>query len=510
MSDADRGLAGWSQVRRPVRVRGIRWRRSPGRPAGGPSAGAQAPSDGTESDNDGVVSVGLSNVFRSPVIWLLGAGLLVRLAALPLPGTLDVSVWKIWAFAASTDHPARLYGVGGDPPERRALRYRGRFATVDYPPLALDVLAVAGRVYRAWRPHFPDGPLLSAAVKAPIVLADAMLAGILLALGRRLASEAAGRRLALAYWTMPAVVLAGAALGYLDALAALPAVGALLAGAAGGWGWAGALAAAAALTKVQGVLVWPALAWLAWRRAGTRGLGRWLAGLVLAGATIVAPVALAGALPNLVAALASLARHDMVSGNAANAWWIVTWVFRAWYDLDQGVWAAFTEPVRVLALSTVEELAHVSLRLPATVLAVLAAAWAVWHSGVARRGVDAVPLSHDVARAAALGAWTVHAYFMLGAAVHENHLFLALPYALAASAVITDHVRIARALGAMQALNLFLFYGVSESIGWLPPRSVPLDPTVLLAVAGLVLFAWHARVAARVLRPTPPASPPLC
>lgn len=455
------------------------------------------------------MSVTPRTAFRSPAIWLLGVGLLVRLAALPLPGTLDVSVWKIWAFAASTEDPARLYGVGGTPPERRALRYRGRFVTVDYPPLALDVMAAVGRAYRAWRPSFPDGPLLSAAVKAPVVIADAMLAGVLLALGRRLASEAAGRRLALTYWTLPAVLLAGAALGYLDALAALPAAGALLAGAAGSWSWMGALAAAAALTKMQGVLLWPALAWLAWRRAGARGLGRWLAGLVLAGAAIVAPVALAGALPNFVLALASLGRHDMVSGQAANVWWIFTWIFRAWYELDQGVWVAFTEPVRILALSTVEELAHVSLRLPATVLAALAVAWAAWHAGVVRRGVDAVPVSHDVARAAALGAWTVHAYFMLGAAVHENHLFLALPYALAASAVLSGHVRIARALGAMQALNLFLFYGISESIGWLPPRALLVDPTVPLAVAGLVLFAWHARVMARVLQPDPPAvSPP--
>jgi hypothetical protein len=436
---------------------------------------------------------------RSSAFWLVCLGVLVRLAALPLPGTLDVSVWKIWAFAASTDDPARLYGVGGDPPQRRALRYRGRYATVDYPPLALDVLAGVGRLYRKWRPDFPDGPLLSAAVKAPVVLADAAVAGVLLVLGRRLASAAMGRRLALAYWTMPAVPLAGAALGYLDALAALPALGALLAGAAGLWGWAGALAAAAALTKAQGVLVWPALAWLAWRRAGLRGLASWLAGVLLAGAAILSPVALAGALPNLAVALASLARHDMVSGNAANVWWIFTWVFRAWYELDRGVWAAFTQPVRVLALSTVYELAHVSLRGPATVLAALAVAWGVWRSGLARRRLEDVSVSHDIGRAAALAAWAVHAYFMFGAAVHENHLFLALPYALAATAVVPDYSRVARALGAMQALNLFLFYGVSESIGWLPPRILLLDSTVLLALAGVACFAWHARIAAGVL-----------
>lgn len=442
---------------------------------------------------------------QSAVFWLVCLGLVVRLAALPLPGTLDVSVWKIWAFAASTDHPARLYGVGGDPPQRRALRYRGRYATVDYPPLALVVLAGVGRIYRGLRPDFPDGPLLSAAVKVPVVAADAAVAGLLLALGRRLGTGSAGRRIALAYWVMPAVPLAGAALGYLDVLAAVPAVGGLVAGAAGRWGWAGTLAAAAALTKAQGVLVWPALAWLAWRRAGWQGLLRCLAGVVLAGAAIVSPVALEGALPNLRVALGSLTRHDMVSGNAANVWWVFTWVFRAWYDLDQGVWAAIAQPARVLALSTVEELAHVSLRPIGTILVGLAVAWGIWRAGLARCHVAAEPPSHDVARAAALGAWTVHAYFMLGAAVHENHLFLALPCALVASAVLPGYVRMARALGALLALNLFLFYGISESIGWLPSRTpLLIDSTVMLALAGVALFAWHARMAAAALPPQGP------
>lgn len=441
---------------------------------------------------------------RSPAWGLICLGLVLRLAALPLPGTLDVSVWKIWAFAASTDSPVRLYGVGGDPPRRRALRYRGRYATVDYPPLALAVLAGVGRTYRTLRPDFPDGPMLSAAVKAPIVAADAAVAGVLLVLGCRLASAGAGRRIALAYWVMPAVPLAGAALGYLDVLAALPAVGAFVAAAAGWWGWVGTLAAVTALTKAQGMLVWPALAWLAWHRAGWRGLGRWMAGVLLAVAVIVGPLARAGALPNLATALASLTRHDMVSGNAANVWWIFTWVFRAWHDLDQGVWAAITQPVRVLAISTVQELAHVSLRPVGTSLVGLAVAWGVWRAGLARRPVAAEPFSHDVARAAALGAWTVHAYFMLGAAVHENHLFLSLPCALAASAVLPGYARIARAIGAMLALNLFLFYGISESIGWLPPRMpLRIDSTVILALAGVVLFVWHARIAAGTLKPEP-------
>ena len=43
--------------------------------------------------------------------------LLVRLAALRLPGTEDTWTWKIWMFAASSA-VTTVYGVGGDPPEK--------------------------------------------------------------------------------------------------------------------------------------------------------------------------------------------------------------------------------------------------------------------------------------------------------------------------------------------------------------------------------------------------------
>ena len=45
---------------------------------------------------------------------------LVRLAALPLPGTEDTGTWKIWMFAASAAVTS-VYGVGGDPPTRGIL-----------------------------------------------------------------------------------------------------------------------------------------------------------------------------------------------------------------------------------------------------------------------------------------------------------------------------------------------------------------------------------------------------
>ena len=86
-------------------------------------------------------------------------GLLVRLAALPLPGTEDVRTWKIWAFGASR-HVTHVYGVGGTPPVRGVLTWQSLETTVDYPPAALYVLALVGLAYRQIDPAFADGPAL--------------------------------------------------------------------------------------------------------------------------------------------------------------------------------------------------------------------------------------------------------------------------------------------------------------------------------------------------------------
>src|SRR5688500_15089873 len=87
---------------------------------------------------------------------LLVAGLLLRLAALPLEGTEDVLVWKTWSYAALNQGLSRMYGVGGQPPERGLVRWGKRVTTVDYPPIALYELAAAGAVYRAFSPSFEN------------------------------------------------------------------------------------------------------------------------------------------------------------------------------------------------------------------------------------------------------------------------------------------------------------------------------------------------------------------
>jgi hypothetical protein len=269
--------------------------------------------------------------------------------------------------------------------------------------------------------------------------------------------------------------------------------------AAGGRTWlTGALFAAAVLTKAQGALLGPLIVVgivNATPRAGSRRaepiglrLGESAADAAIVGVAVVTPCAVAGTLTNLVAGVRQLAHHDMLSGNAANAWWVVTWLVRAFDALpDVGPWQAFTAAPRVLAISVVEGLGSPNIR--AVGLALMSAAWG-WGLWRARHARDAWLL-------AGVGAFLVHAYFVLAAQVHENHLVLAVPLAVLAGAGRPQWRAVAAALSAVLFLNLNLFYGLSE--GLVPtfaiPRSITVvDAVVVLSVANAIALGWHARV----------------
>jgi hypothetical protein len=381
-----------------------------------------------------------------------------------------------------------LYGVGGQPPERRIVSFHGAETTVDYPPLALLELAVTGRVYR-WvhGGAYPDDVRLIVAVKIPALLADA---GILLVLYfgvRRLAGEAAARWAAIAYWLNPAVLFDAAFLGYLDPLFVLPALASLIAVA---WGWptlAGVLVGAAVLTKPQAIVLAPALVLVA------RGAGSSVAGFVRAalGASVtvaagLAPIAVVGALPNFVQTMGRLGQHDMLSGNACNVWWIVGYVMRAAYSAhDMGTWAAFTAPTKILTISRVVELGYPNPRPIGAALTAGVFIWALWTTRRAR----------DVWMASALAAFLVHAYATLSAQVHENHLFAAVPFLGLAAAGRRRFTPIFYAISAIFALNVNLFYGVSEDLGYAIPRQLTVvDASVLLALVNCGVLVWHAAV----------------
>ena len=137
--------------------------------------------------------------------------------------------------------------------------------------------------------------------------------------------------------------------------------------------------------------------------------------------------------------------------------------------------------LRILGVSTLVSLGYPNPRPLATLAVIVATGWALWR----------VRRSRDLSLLAASAALIVHAYFVLGIAVHENHLYLALPLLALAAAARPQLRPIHIAISAVVTLNLFLFFGLGRGIP-LPPRNFTLiDATVILAAVNCALFVSH-------------------
>ena len=427
---------------------------------------------------------------------------LVQVVALPLPGTSDMGIYRIWTYGAATEGPTRVYGTGsglptwrtltqdriwpsehGDSPDRHWLTFDGDVATVNYPPVALYAFAGVGRLYQAAFPTFPASIALTIAIKLLGVLAGAGLTMLIWSAVTSFDGSAGGRWAALAFWANPAVILHGAVLGYFDVVFALPAVAALVAASRQQAATAGALLAISCLTKPQGILVLPALAVaLSPRRTGSwRASGLALFAAALAASVCLAPIVAAGAFGNMCAAVARLVTGGLLSGDALNAWWLVTYFGQVVHDLGGGtLTAALTQPVVNVSIPDFFARAGMdasvgmfaALGLGAWTAVVAAVGWATWQ---ARDGADLPGLS-------ALAAFTVHAYAVLALQVHENHLFLALPLLAIVAASRPQYRTLFLAVTGIAALNLNLMYGFGEEIGYAIPRSLTgIDATVIVA-----------------------------
>jgi hypothetical protein len=191
-----------------------------------------------------------------------------------------------------------------------------------------------------------------------------------------------------------------------------------------------------------------------------------------------------------------MGRHRDLSANAANLWWIVTYVMRAAYAVpDLGWFDAFFLPVRrPLEIATVVGLGYPNPRGLAWLLVLVVMTWGLWRNRDAR----------DLPRVASLGGWAVFAYFVLGVAAHENHGFLVVPMVVLAAALQPGWRPLAVWLSCSMALNLNAFYGFGDGIGYaIPRRLTGLDLTVWLSLLHVALFVAYAR---RLARPSPPAT----
>jgi hypothetical protein len=426
-------------------------------------------------------------------------GGLLRVVALPGPGTGDLTIWKVWSYNAARHGVGDMYGVGGAPPERRVLAFAGATATVDYPPLALYELGVAGRAYWWWsQRRFPNATPLNTFVKLPAAGAELGLLVLLYGLVRARLNAEVARAAAAAFWLNPAALFDTSILGYLDAQYVLPAVAALAAAASGWPALAGALIAASMVTKAQGLFIAPAVVLAIWTTAtGDSRLRRLLAaavgGLAVAGA-VVAPVAIAGGWRNMLQALGRLAQHDMLSANATNLWWVIGYLLRVRYSMhDMGLWAAVTAPAKILGIQRVIEIGYPDPRTIGIVLTIAAFTWGLWTAY--RFATNNLQFAIDLWLLAALAAFLVHGYATLSAQVHENHLFAAVPLLVLASAGRRAFLPICVGVSGVVALNLNLFYGLGDGVGYALPRGTTIvDATVLVALVNCFLFSWHAVV----------------
>ncbi len=221
--------------------------------------------------------------------------------------------------------------------------------------------------------------------------------------------------------------------------------------------------------------------------AGATGLFRAAAGGALVSAAVLAPFVAAGAWWNMVHGVASQAREIYLSMEGYNFWWMAghfLWVGYAWQrGLD--AWSVFVGPVTRIPFVRAAAHGLPFLRVAGTMLALAGIGWGIF---IGRR-------ARELSLVAAVGAFSVHAYAVLGAQVHENHLFAAMPLLVIAAATRRRFVPMLAGVSAFLALSMLFYIFGDEEGRWVLSRSFTLlDTTLLLAAFNCGLFVWHGAV----------------
>jgi Gpi18-like mannosyltransferase len=380
--------------------------------------------------------------------------LLVRAWLATLPGYVpDVTDYKKWALAAASGGVSAAY-------ER---------TDVDYPPLLLYPLLVAGKAYLAFSPapataaELRESTALTVLIKTPHLLADLALAALLYGLVARLGLWGArrrgagwGRLAAVFYLWNPAVLWVSAYWGQPEGVHSALAVAALACLGLERVLAAGLLLGAATLTKpLAAPLVPLAIAVAAWGRR-LRGVVELGAGGLAAAVVLFLPFALSGELLAVVRRVfVEIEVMPATSANAHNLWWLLG----PWRDAN----ASLAGPVTPKAIG----------------LALFGAAYLGLLVRLGRRFPDLAPGERGATIfrfAAAVSA----SFFFLSTHMHENHLYLAMVFLLVLAGRDTPTGRLAVACSLAVLLNavlhdLVLPYGLP--LGLSAPSAV-LDPAV--------------------------------
>jgi hypothetical protein len=212
-----------------------------------------------------------------------------------------------------------------------------------------------------------------------------------------------------------------------------------------------------------------------------RALARFATAGTVTAAVILVPIVIRGAWWNMLTGVRRLAMYDMVSAQAANVWWLVTYVLRVsdvWRKWGPAL--ALTQRLRILGITRVVALGYPNPRIVGFGLvgaAIVAAGWRISRAP-------------SLAVAAALVGWTTWAYAVFAAQAHENHLLLAVSLFSLAAGLDRRFRPMCWTVSIVAAINLYLFGGFGLSYPPIDRLTTVIDASVLLAVVNVGTFFW--------------------
>jgi 4-amino-4-deoxy-L-arabinose transferase-like glycosyltransferase len=440
---------------------------------------------------------------------------------MPLKGTLDLDIWKIWSYAGATNPIGYVYRLQGDErpplipayvkrvftgetaPAKWVYGPRGNY--VDYPPVTPIVFALIGRGYLVLSPEFEDTPTLTFLLKVPGVLADLAATILIFAAASRLYSRRFGLLASALYWLNPMVLLAGPLLAYTDPVYAAFLIASVLlfssARHAGGW----VLYVLAILTKPQSVYALPLFAMASLARRSWRKLMGYVAAAVATMLAVLLPFFVSSTVINLLANNWRVFRQSFLSANNPNLWWLASYGYEARAAALAGATTSQAAQTQVEILQMPDLIAQGlpdprpwSIAFFAVFTLVVCAVWWIRAGSTPDSRAGVSPL---LAEGAAL---QIFGGTMLLTQAHENHAYgaaalLAVAWWLQEKPTGSPDYALLVLYGALCAsifLTLLTFYGLGEDIGTnvVVRSATGIDLSVLIAAANLaILGAWLYR-----------------
>jgi len=377
---------------------------------------------------------------------LLSLGLLVGLALLQSPGTGDHLQWLVYMDTARSNGVLATYSFA-------ALNGVGVGHT-DYPPLALVILGVFGRMAQA------IGMSNFIALKLSLLLFTLACCGVM----------TAWRGWVFGIACYAVLAIDALLLSYLDVYFIVTFLLALWCLEQRKYAAATALFAISVLTKWQPVILAPLiLLYLLPRPFRAADLVR----LALPGLAVFGVVYLIFGNAIFVAFARGAGGDPVFSGKALNLDWLITTL------AELGQLETHGGAVRSLAIPELPDGVCRYLARLSSVLRYVCYIVAVCEFYLSRRTMD------DLVRASIL---CFLAYFMFGSNVHENHACLAAVLGLCWFAMDRSRYLEATILAAMFNINIVVFYGFSGTGLQFSYVVGGFDITILLALFNLVVF----------------------